>query len=84
MQRGQKGFGVRNLSPYRTLVAAAAAIPAAAFAHAGHDAGHDLVQGFMHPLGGLDHVLAMIAVSMVAVFAIFHGYSHGLRSGWAS
>jgi urease accessory protein len=62
-----EGFVVRNLSPYRALVAAAAAIPAVAFAHTGHDAGHGLVQGFMHPLGGLDHVLAMIAVGVIAV-----------------
>jgi urease accessory protein len=57
---------VRNPSPYHALVAAAAAIPAVAFAHTGHDAGHDLVHGFMHPLGSLDHVLAMIAVGVIA------------------
>jgi urease accessory protein len=58
---------VRNLSPYRALVAAAAAVPAAAFAHIGLDEAHDLMHGFMHPLGGVDHVLAMLAVGVIAV-----------------
>lgn len=41
--------------------------PHAAFAHsgpAGHD--HGFLYGFMHPLGGLDHLLAMIAVGLLA------------------
>src|SRR5688572_17148307 len=43
-----------------------ALIPTAAFAHAGHG-GHDgLLSGFMHPMGGLDHVLAMVAVGVFA------------------
>jgi urease accessory protein len=58
---------VRNLCPYRVLAAAAAAIPAIAFAHAGMHNSHDLVQGLMHPFGGLDHVLAMVAVGVIAV-----------------
>lgn len=44
--------------------------PLAAHAHPGHDGGHDLgwdfTAGALHPLGGLDHVLAMIAVGMWA------------------
>ncbi len=40
-----------------------------AFAHPGHAGGHDeasFAHGFMHPLGGLDHLLAMIAVGLLA------------------
>lgn len=56
---------IRDL--YRVLLAATAiGTPAVAFAHPGGGAGHDLVHGFMHPLGGLDHVLAMVAVGMLA------------------
>lgn len=41
-----------------------AAAPAAVLAHAGHDAGtpHGLLAGFLHPLTGLDHLVAMLAV----------------------
>ena len=43
-----------------------AAMSGSAFAHpgAGHAAG--FVHGFMHPVGGLDHVLAMVAVGLFA------------------
>jgi len=57
---------VRILSSYRAVVAAAAAVPTAVFAHAGHGGAHDAWQGFMHPIGGLDHVLAMLAVGVLA------------------
>jgi urease accessory protein len=36
-----------------------------AFAHTGHDTG-GLVHGFAHPLGGIDHVLAMVALGLYA------------------
>lgn len=39
--------------------------PAMAFAHPGHGGG--LVQGFLHPVGGLDHVLTALAVGFLAV-----------------
>ncbi len=51
-----------------TRVAAAAilvAIPGAALAHPGHDAG-GFAHGLVHPLGGLDHVLTMVAVGLYA------------------
>lgn len=41
------------------------ALPTAAFAHPGIG-GHDLMHGFMHPMGGLDHILAMVAVGVFA------------------
>ena len=51
-----------------TRIAAAAilvAIPGAALAHPGHEAG-GFAHGVMHPLGGLDHMLAMAAVGLYA------------------
>jgi len=52
---------------YRALVAAAALIaPAAAIAHTGLGDTHGVLHGFMHPIGGLDHVLAMVAVGVIA------------------
>jgi urease accessory protein len=42
------------------------ALPTAAFAHPGHGDAVGLVAGFLHPLGGLDHVLAMLAVGVFA------------------
>ena len=39
-----------------------------AFAHPGHD-NAGLVAGFLHPLTGMDHLLAMIAVGLLAVTA---------------
>ena len=62
-----EGFAMSNLSLYRLLTATAAAVPAVAFAHTGLGDGHDLVDGFMHPLTGIDHVLAMVAVGVIAV-----------------
>ncbi len=53
----------------RTLLRLAAGLialaPVAASAHPGHD-GAGLVYGFMHPLGGYDHIIAMVAVGLLA------------------
>jgi urease accessory protein len=50
----------------RLLAALAfALIPPAALAHPGHDA-QGLVQGFAHPFGGFDHLVAMVAVGLYA------------------
>lgn len=51
----------------RAVTAATAILlPTAAFAHTG--AGHAVgfVQGFVHPVSGIDHVLAMVAVGIFA------------------
>lgn len=40
--------------------------PGAALAHPGHGEAVGFAQGFAHPLGGLDHVLAMVAVGLIA------------------
>ncbi|MBB4187702.1 urease accessory protein [Sinorhizobium terangae] len=48
------------------LALAAAALPAVAHAHPGVGAAGGLAHGFMHPVGGLDHILAMVAVGTFA------------------
>jgi urease accessory protein len=54
----------------RRIAAASLAIattlaPSLASAHPGHD-GASLVHGFLHPLGGVDHIIAMVAVGLLA------------------
>lgn len=44
----------------------AAFIPATAFAHVGAGDTHGFVAGFGHPVGGIDHVLAMVTVGLLA------------------
>lgn len=58
------------------LVGALALAPTAAFAHTGIGLAADHVHGFMHPLGGLDHILAMVAAGIFA-------YQLGGRALWA-
>src|SRR5258708_11814179 len=48
------------------ITAALTLIPAAAFAHTGAPDAHGFVWGFAHPFGGLDHVLAMVTVGILA------------------
>ena len=55
-----------RLSLTATLIASAA-IPTTA--HTGVSVAHDLTHGFLHPLTGLDHVIAMIAVGIIAAQA---------------
>jgi urease accessory protein len=51
----------------RLLLVSLLLAPGAAFAHTGAGAHeHGFVFGFLHPLGGLDHLLAMIAVGLLA------------------
>jgi urease accessory protein len=54
-----------------TTLALATALPLAASAHSGADAGahHGLVAGFLHPLTGLDHLAAMLAVGVWSALA---------------
>ncbi|MCP5352545.1 MAG: HupE/UreJ family protein [Chromatiales bacterium] len=39
-------------------------LPSLAFAHVGAGEGAGFLNGFLHPIGGLDHVIAMIAVGL--------------------
>lgn len=51
----------------RPLLALAALLtPSLALAHTGVGDTHGFVHGFAHPLGGLDHMLAMVAVGLFA------------------
>jgi len=49
-----------------TFAAGAMLAPGAAFAHPGLDHIHGVASGFVHPFGGIDHVLAMVAVGVFA------------------
>ena len=50
-----------------TLAAAFALAPTGALAHVGHGSASGLMHGFTHPITGIDHVLAMVAVGVLAV-----------------
>ncbi len=41
-------------------------VPTAAFAHTGHGDTSGFLHGFVHPVGGLDHILCMVAVGVFA------------------
>lgn len=51
---------------FLALAAAAALAPSLASAHPGLDHVHGLVSGIEHPLFGVDHLLAMVAVGLIA------------------
>lgn len=71
-------------STLRPALLPAALLPSAALAHPGHDAAAALTPPFLaglgHPLGGMDHLLAMVAVGLWATIAA--GQSGG-RAIWA-
>lgn len=48
------------------IFALATLIPSAASAHTGVGDSSGFAHGFMHPIGGLDHVIAMVAVGLLA------------------
>ncbi|MEP7156942.1 MAG: HupE/UreJ family protein [Betaproteobacteria bacterium] len=50
----------------RTIAATALLFPVIAFAHPGHDEAATFVGGVMHPLLGPDHILAAVAVGLLA------------------
>ena len=59
----------------RVALAGLVLVPGAALAHPGHEAGAGLAHGFIHPLTGLDHILAMLLVGLFA-------YQLGGRALW--
>ena len=49
-------------------LAAVTLMPGLALAHTGADGHtHGFMAGFLHPVGGLDHVLAMVLVGLVVM-----------------
>jgi urease accessory protein len=55
-----------SLARIAAIAAATVAVPTIAAAHPGHEAVPGFIHGFLHPLGGLDHILAMVAVGLFA------------------
>ncbi len=52
---------------FRLLVTVALLLaPSIALAHPGHGGDTSLLAGFLHPFGGLDHLLAMTVVGLFA------------------
>ena len=49
------------------LAVVGSVIPTVAYAHSGVGDPHGLVHGFLHPLSGIDHILAMVAVGLLAM-----------------
>jgi urease accessory protein len=58
------------------LLGAGLALPQMALAHVGDHGGSALLAGLSHPIGGADHVLAMVAIGLWAAVA-------GGRAVWA-
>jgi urease accessory protein len=74
LTQDRKDMTMRKLLSGLTFAAAALA-PAVAFAHAGHGEHSGFIHGFMHPIAGLDHILAMVTVGILA-------YQIGGRALW--
>lgn len=65
----------RRVSIPSVVAAAVASLPTAAFAHTGVGETSGFFHGFEHPITGLDHVLAMVMVGVLA-------YQIGGRALW--
>lgn len=77
MKRLLKARLAASLSvPLAALPAALALLPQAALAHPGHGAATGAEAGFLHPLMGADHIVAMVAVGLLAAL-------RGGRALWA-
>lgn len=61
-----EAMSVRQLVRLSAPIAALAALTAPAAAHPGHETVSGFASGFLHPLMGADHVLAMVAVGLLA------------------
>lgn len=57
---------MKKLSLHLSLVALCALLPLSAFAHTGAGQASGFGAGFIHPAGGADHLLAMIAIGLWA------------------
>jgi urease accessory protein len=71
----RKEAAMIQLSRFVLVTTAIALASSPAFAHPGHDLGHTALQGLLHPVSGVDHLLAMLAVGLLA-------FSLGGRALW--
>lgn len=69
---------VKSGAKLAVVPAALALLAAPALAHTGVDAHAGFASGFGHPFGGLDHLLAMVAVGLWAIQLNQNGSRHGL------
>jgi urease accessory protein len=72
----RKDQAMRRLLRIAFVAAPIALYSSQVFAHPGHDLGQTGLQGLLHPLSGVDHALAMLAVGLLA-------FSLGGRALWA-
>ncbi|GAB4064019.1 HupE/UreJ family protein [Ancylobacter sonchi] len=70
------GLRSSRASAFTAALSVLALSPSLAFAHTGVGATHGFAHGFMHPVTGLDHVLAMVTVGLFA-------WQLGGRAIWA-
>ncbi|WEX10250.1 HupE/UreJ family protein [Chelativorans sp. AA-79] len=66
---------LKSMAVWLIVAAAAASDPSIALAHSGAGAATGFSHGFIHPLTGIDHMLAMVAVGILA-------YQIGGRALW--
>jgi urease accessory protein len=66
MNRIALRLAAASLARITTIAVATIALPTIASAHPGHEGTPGFIHGFLHPLGGLDHILAMVAVGLFA------------------
>jgi urease accessory protein len=66
MNRIALRLAAASLARITAIAVATIALPTIASAHPGHEATPGFIHGFLHPLGGLDHILAMVAVGLFA------------------
>ena len=65
-----------KLRPLTLAIASTLLAPQFAFAHVGLGDAHDALHGLSHPLTGIDHILTMVSVGLLAA-------NLGARAVWA-
>src|SRR5690349_8454713 len=66
MKEGRVPMSIRHAMSRTVGTLGAILLPTAVWAHPGHDATVGFAAGFVHPVTGIDHVLAMVAVGLFA------------------
>lgn len=62
-------MNLARITPLVLVVVAPLLAASGASAHTGHETGFSLIDGALHPLGGIDHLAAMISVGLWAALA---------------